>query len=255
MPHGGKHPTHRALGIASLQDKIVQQAVITVLSAIYEEDFLGFSYGFRRGRGQHDTLDALVDGIKGRKVNWILDADIRSFFDEIDHCWMLRFLEHRIADRRILSLVRKWLKAGVVENGRRVAAERGTPQGTVTSPLLANIYLHYVLDLWAHHWRKQQGGGDVIVVRYADDSAVEFQSEKTASGFLQDMKERFAKFGLALHPDKTRLIEFGRFAATNCRNRGQLFMSLRLTTNNQNDAPAHALRRIVPLVLLLLFHD
>jgi group II intron reverse transcriptase/maturase len=162
----------RPLGIASLEDKIVQQAVVTVLSAIYEEDFLGFSYGFRPGRGQHDALDALVVGIKSQKVNWILDGDIRSFFDEIDHDWMLRFLEHRIADRRILSLIRKWLKAGVIEDGRRVAAERGTPQGSVISPLLANIYLHYVLDLWAHHWRKQHAtGGDVIIVRYADDSA------------------------------------------------------------------------------------
>jgi len=143
----------RPLGIASLEDKIVQQAVVTVLSAIYEEDSLGFSYGFRRGRGQHNALDALVVGIKSQKVNWILDGDIRSFFDEIDHAWMLRFLEHRIADRRILSLVRKWLKAGVIEGGRRVVAERGTPQGAVVSPLLANIYLYYVLDLWAHHWR------------------------------------------------------------------------------------------------------
>lgn len=211
----------RPLGIASLEDKIVQQAVVTVLSAIYEEDFLGFSYGFRRGRGQHDALDALVVGIKSRKVNWILDADIRSFFDEIDHDWMLRFLEHRIADRRLLSLLRKWLKAGVVENGCRVAAERGTPQGAVVSPLLANIYLHYALDLWAHHWRKQQAGGDVIVVRYADDSVFGFQSEKMARRFLHDMQERFAKFGLTLHPDKTRLIEFGRFAAENRRHRGQ----------------------------------
>jgi len=164
----------RPLGIASLEDKIVQQAVVTVLSAIYEEDFLGFSYGFRPGRGQHDALDALVVGIKSQKVNWILDGDIRSFFDEIDHDWMLRFLEHRIADRRILSLIRKWLKAGVIEDGRRVAAERGTPQGSVISPLLANIYLHYVLDLWAHHWRKQHAtGGDVIIVRYADGTPVQ----------------------------------------------------------------------------------
>jgi len=212
----------RPLGIASLEDKIVQQAVVTVLSAIYEADFLGFSYGFRRGRGQHDALDALVVGIKSRKVNWILDGDIRSFFDEIDHGWMLRFLEHRIADRRMFSLIRKWLKAGVIEDGRRVAAERGTPQGAVISPLLANIYLHYVLDLWAHHWRKQHvTGGDVIIVRYADDSVLGFQREKTAREFLHDLQERLAKFGLALHPDKTRLIEFGRFAVENRRNRGQ----------------------------------
>jgi RNA-directed DNA polymerase len=211
----------RPLGIASLEDKIVQQAVATILSAIYEEDFLGFSYGFRRGRGQHDALDALTVGIKSRNVNWILDADIRSFFDEIDHDWMLRFLEHRIADPRMLSLIRKWLKAGVVENGRRVPAVRGTPQGSVVSPLLANIYLHYVLDLWAHQWRRKQAWGDVVVVRYADDSVFGFESEKTARRFLAAMQERFAKFGLALHPEKTRLIEFGRFAATDRRDRGQ----------------------------------
>ncbi len=211
----------RPLGIASLEDKIVQQAVATILSAIYEEDFLGFSYGFRRGRGQHDALDALAVGIKSRNVNWILDADIRSFFDEIDHDWMLRFLEHRIADPRVLSLIRKWLKAGVVEDGRRIPAVRGTPQGSVVSPLLANIYLHYVLDLWAHQWRRKYAWGDVVVVRYADDSVFGFESEKTARRFLAAMQERFAKFGLALHPEKTRLIEFGRFAAVDRRGRGQ----------------------------------
>jgi RNA-directed DNA polymerase len=211
----------RPLGIASLEDKIVQQAVATILSTIYEEDFLGFSYGFRRGRGQHDALDALAVGIKSRNVNWILDADIQSFFDEIDHDWMLRFLEHRIADPRMLFLIRKWLKAGVVENGRRIPAVRGTPQGSVVSPLLSNIYLHYVLDLWAHQWRRKHAWGDVVVVRYADDSVFGFESEKTARRFLAAMQERFAKFGLALHPDKTRLIEFGRFAATDRRKRGQ----------------------------------
>ena len=211
----------RPLGIASLEDKIVQQAVVTVLSAIYEEDFLGFSYGFRRGRGQHNALDALVVGIKSQKVNWILDSDIRSFFDEIDHGWMLKFLEHRIADRRVLSLIRKWLKAGVVENGRRIAAERGTPQGSVASPLLANIYLHYVLDLWAHQWRKKHADGDAIILRYADDSVFGFENKRTAQRFLQAMAERFAKFGLTLNLDKTRLIEFGRFAAINRRRRGQ----------------------------------
>ncbi|HLX27218.1 MAG TPA: group II intron reverse transcriptase/maturase [Casimicrobiaceae bacterium] len=211
----------RALGIASLEDKIVQQAVATLLSAIYEEDFLGFSYGFRRGRGQHDALDALTVALKSRKVNWILDADIRSFFDEIDHEWMLRFLEHRIADPRVLSLIRKWLKAGVVENGVRVPAVQGTPQGSVVSPLLANIYLHYVFDLWVHQWRRRNGCGDVIVVRYADDSVFGFESEKTARRFLAAMQERFAQFGLPLHAEKTRLIEFGRFAATNRQRRGQ----------------------------------
>ena len=211
----------RPLGIASIEDKIVQQAVVTVLSAIYEQDFLGFSYGFRAGRGQHNALDALTVGIKGQKVNWILDADIRSFFDEIDHEWMMRFLAHRIADTRILSLIRKWLKAGVIEDGNRVPAVKGTPQGAVISPLLANIYLHYAFDQWVQHWRKQPGRGTVIVVRYADDSVMGFESDQTARKFLEELRERFAKFGLALHPDKTRLIEFGRFASDRRRRRGQ----------------------------------
>lgn len=211
----------RPLGIASIEDKVVQQAVVSVLSAIYEEDFLGFSYGFRAGRGQHNALDALTVGIKGQKVNWILDADIRSFFDEIDHEWMMRFLAHRIADTRILSLIRKWLKAGVIEGGRRMPAVKGTPQGAVISPLLANIYLHYAFDQWVQHWRKLPGRGTVIVVRYADDSVMGFESDQTARKFLDELRERFAKFGLALHPDKTRLIEFGRFASDRRRRRGQ----------------------------------
>lgn len=211
----------RPLGIAALEDKIVQQAVVTVLNAIYEQDFLGFSYGFRRGRGQHDALDALAFGINRRKVNWILDADIRAFFDEIDHAWMLRFLEHRVADRRLLRLIRLWLTCGVMENGSRVAAERGTPQGAVISPLLANIYLHYVLDLWVHQWRRRYAVGEVIVVRYADDSVFGFQKERTAQRFLAALRERLATFGLTLHRDKTRLIEFGRFAAACRRERGQ----------------------------------
>jgi group II intron reverse transcriptase/maturase len=210
----------RPLGIAALEDKIVQQAVATVLNAIYEQDFLGFSYGFRQGRGQHDALDALSEGIAGRKVNWILDADIRAFFDEIDHAWMLRFLEHRIVDARILRLIRKWLTAGVIEEGRRIASARGTPQGAVISPLLANIYLHYALDLWAHQWRGRHAAGDVILVRYADDSVMGFQYEGDAKRFLAAMRERLAKFKLALHPDKTRLIQFGRYAAQRCRERG-----------------------------------
>jgi RNA-directed DNA polymerase len=209
----------RPLGIAALEDKIVQQAVATVLGNIYEEDFLGFSYGFRPGRGQHDALDALAVGIERRRVNWILDADIRSFFDEIDHGWMLKFLEHRIADQRILRLIRLWLKSGVIENGRRVGAERGTPQGAVISPLLANIYLHYVLDLWVHQWRKQHASGDVIVVRYADDSVFGFGDKETAQRFLQALRSRLTNFGLGLHPDKTRLIEFGRFAMERRRKR------------------------------------
>jgi len=215
---GGKM---RPLGIAALEDKIVQQAVVKVLSMIYEEDFLGFSYGFRPGRGQHDALDALYVGIKSQKVNWILDADIQSFFDSIDHEWMMRFLEHRIADRRILRLIRKWLKAGVIEDGRRVAAEKGTPQGAVISPLLANIYLHYVLDLWAHQWRQRHATGQVIIVRYADDGVFGFEHRRDAEQFLAALRERLARFGLALHPDKTRMIEFGRYASKNREQRGE----------------------------------
>ncbi len=210
----------RPLGIASLEDKIVQQAVVTVLNAIYEEDFLGFSYGFRPGRSQHDALDALTVALKGQKVNWILDADIASFFDEIDHEWMLMFLGHRIADRRLLGLICKWLQAGVVEDGRRVAATKGTPQGAVISPLLANIYLHYVLDLWARQWRHQHARGDMVVVRYADDSVVGFRTQWQAQQFLVQLRERLARFGLSLNASKTRLIEFGRFAARNRRKRG-----------------------------------
>src|SRR5437763_4302168 len=210
----------RPLGIASIEDKIVQQAGVTGLSAVYEVDRLGFSYGFRPGRGQHDALDALTAGIKSRSVNWIVDADIRSFFDEIDHGWMLRFLEHRIADQRIIRLIRKWLEAGVIEDGKRIPAQRGTPQGAVASPLLANIYLHYVFDLWVQHWRKQPGRGEVIVLRYADDSVVGFENVRTARAFLDGLRERLAKFGLILHPDKTRLIEFGRYAAERRRARG-----------------------------------
>src|SRR5579863_1685608 len=191
----------RPLGIASIEDKIVQQAVVTVLSAIYEVDFLGFSYGFRPGRGQHNALDALTAGIKSQKVNRIVDADIRSFFDEIDHGWMLRFLEHRIADQRIVRLIRKWLEAGVIEDGKRIPAVKGTPQGAVISPLLANIYLHYAFDLWVQHWRKQPGQGEVIVVRYADDSVVGFEDVRTARVFLESLRERLGKLGLTLHPD------------------------------------------------------
>lgn len=188
---------------------------------IYEEDFLGFSYGFRAGRGCHDALDALSVGIKSRKVNWIVDADIQAFFDSIDHEWMMRFLEHRIADRRLLRLIRKWLKAGVIEDGKRIAAEKGTPQGAVISPLLANITLHYVLDLWAHQWRQRHATGQVVIVRYADDAVFGFERREDAEAFLAAMRERLAQFGLTLHPDKTRLIEFGRFAAENRKRRGE----------------------------------
>lgn len=210
----------RPLGIAALEDKIVQQAVSIVLQQIYEEDFLGFSYGFRPRKSAHDALDALWMGIMGKKVNWVLDADIHGFFDAIDHEWMLRFLEHRIADRRILRLIRKWLRSGVREKGRRSIAKVGTPQGSVISPLLANVYLHYVLDLWVNSWRKTKAKGDVVVVRYADDFVLGFQYRHEAERFLRNLKERLKKFGLALHPDKTRLLEFGRFAARNRKERG-----------------------------------
>jgi group II intron reverse transcriptase/maturase len=210
----------RPLGIVSLEDKIVQQAVVTVLNTIYEKDFLGFSYGFRPGRSQHDALDALTVGIKSQNVNWILDADIAAFFDEIDHDWMLKFLEHRIADKRIIALIRKWLKVGVIEDGRRIAATKGTPQGAVVSPLLANIYLHYAFDLWVQRWRHRHARGNVIVVRYADDSVMGFQQEGDSKRFLAEMSERLAKFGLTMNETKTRLIEFGRFAAARRKRRG-----------------------------------
>ena len=203
----------RPLSILCLEDKIVQQAVATVLEAIYEEDFLGFSYGFRPGRGQHDALDALHVGILRKHVNWVLDADIRGFFDAMAHSWIIRFLEHRIADKRILRLIAKWLKVGTVEDGRRTRGVCGAPQGAVISPILANVYLHYVFDLWVHRWRRTKASGDVIVIRYADDTIVGFQHEHEARAFLDDLKERMRKFELALHPDKTRLIRFGRHAA------------------------------------------
>src|SRR5271166_5287755 len=211
----------RPLGIAALEDKIVQQAVVTILNQIYEEDFLGFSYGFRPGRSQHDALDAMWVGIMRRKVNWILDADVRGFFDNLSHEWLVKFIEHRIADRRILRLIQKWLRAGVSEEGKWTKTEVGTPQGAVASPLLANIYLHYAFDLWVKHWRKHHATGDVIVVRYADDIVVGFENRADAERFLQEWKDRLQKFGLELHPDKTRLIEFGRHAAENRKLRGE----------------------------------
>jgi len=209
----------RPLGIAALEDKIVQHAVVRVLNAIYECDFLGFSYGSRPGRSQHDALDALQVGIMGNKVNWVLDADIRSFFDTIDHEWMMKFIEHRVADPRILSLISQWLRAGVSEDGEWSETKMGTPQGAVASPLLANVYLHYVFDLWADQWRDRCASGDVIIVRYADDFVMGFQHKHEAERFLSDLKSRMDQFGLSLHPDKTRLIEFGRFAAQNRRRR------------------------------------
>ncbi len=204
-----------------MEDKVVQQATVSVLNQIYEEDFLGFSYGFRPRRSQHNALDALWMGITTRKVNWVLDADIRGFFDTLDHGWLMKFLEHRVADRRMLRLIRKWLRAGVSEDGTWSKTDVGTPQGAVASPLLANTYLHYALDLWAEQWRRKHGRGDVIIVRYADDFVVGFQHKGEAERFLKELQERMFKFGLALHPDKTRLIEFGRFAAVNRQRRGQ----------------------------------
>jgi RNA-directed DNA polymerase len=205
----------RPIAIAALEDKIVQRATVAVLNAIYEEDFLGFSYGFRPGRGTHDALDALSVGIDSTQVNWILDADIRSFFDEISQEWLVRFLEHRIGDQRIIRLIQKWLKVGILEDGIVTVSDRGTGQGSVISPLLANIYLHYALDLWAERWRRREATGDMIIVRYADDFIVGFQHEVDARRFLDEMRARLQEFALSLHPDKTRLIEFGRLAATN----------------------------------------
>ena len=212
--------TMRPLGIAAVEDKIVQHAVVTILNQVYETDFLGFSYGFRPGRSAHDALDSLWVGIVGKKGNWVLDADIRGFFDTIAHEWLVQFIEHRIADRRIVRLIQKWLKAGVSEDGRWSETVVGTPQGAVASPLLANVYLHYVFDLWVQQWRKRNAQGEIVVVRYADDFVLGFQHRHEAERFLRDLKERLQKFGLALHPEKTRRIEFGRFAASNRRLRG-----------------------------------
>src|SRR6516164_2439741 len=210
----------RPLAVVALEDKIVQRAVVALLNAIYEEDFLGFSYGFRPGRGTHDALDALCVGIDSKKVSYILDADIRSFFDEISQEWLIRFLEHRIGDRRIIHLIQKWLKVGILEDGVVTVSDRGTGQGSVISPLLANIYLHYTVDLWAVRWRRHAATGDMIIVRYADDFIVGLQHEHDARRFLDEMRERLGEFALSLHPEKTRLIEFGRFAAERRKRRG-----------------------------------
>ena len=212
----------RPLGIAALEDKIVQQAVVTILNQIYEVDFRGFSYGFRPGRSPHQALDALAVGLERKKVNWVLDADICGFFDNMSHEWTMKFIEHRVADRRILRLIQKWLKAGVSEDGQWSETKKGTPQGAVVSPLLANVYLHYAFDLWADVWRRKMAVGDVIIVRYADDLVLGFQQRADAMRFLDAFKERLAKFGLELHPEKTRLIEFGRYAARDRKRRGEV---------------------------------
>jgi group II intron reverse transcriptase/maturase len=210
----------RPLAVAALEDKIVQRATGALLNAIYEEDFLGLSYGFRPKRSQHDALDALVVGITSKKVNWILDADIRSFFDSVSQQWLIRFVEHRIGDRRIIRLIQKWLKAGILEDGVVTVSDTGTGQGSVISPLLANVYLHYVLDLWAQRWRRREATGDVVIVRYADDLVVGFEHETDARRFWDAMRDRLQEFSLSLHPEKTRLIEFGRHAVTRRAQRG-----------------------------------
>ncbi|HEX8811335.1 MAG TPA: group II intron reverse transcriptase/maturase, partial [Terracidiphilus sp.] len=211
----------RPLGVTALEDKIVQRATVEVLNAIYETDFLGFSYGFRPGRSQHHALDALYAGLLTKKVNWVLDLDIRGFFDSIDHGWLVKFLEHRIADRRVVRLIQKWLNAGVLEDGKRMRVEEGTVQGSSISPLLANVYLHYVFDLWVRAWRRKQTNGDMIVVRFADDVVLGFQERSDAERFWKELSERLHKFRLELHPDKTRLLEFGPYAVANRKRRGE----------------------------------
>jgi len=211
----------RPLGVTALEDKLVQRSAVEVLNAIYETDFLGFSYGFRPGRGQHNALDALYTGLLTKKVNWVLDLDIRGFFDTIDHEWLVKFLEHRIADRRVVRLIQKWLNAGVLEDGKRMRVDEGTPQGGSASPLLANVYLHYAFDLWIQAWRRKRARGDVIVVRFADDIVLGFQYESDAVRLRSELTERFRKFRLELHPEKTQLLEFGPYAAENRKKRGQ----------------------------------
>jgi group II intron reverse transcriptase/maturase len=207
--------------VTALEDKIVQRATVEVLNAVYEADFIGFSYGFRPGRNQHKALDALHTGIMTRKVGWVLDADIHDYFSSISHEWLVKFVEHRIADKRVVRLIKKWLNAGVLENGKVTYNDEGAPQGGSASPLMSNVYLHYVFDLWVQQWRKKQARGEVIAVRYGDDTIVGFQHKSDAQRFLQELKERFQKFGLELHPDKTRLIEFGRYAAERRAKRGE----------------------------------
>jgi RNA-directed DNA polymerase len=211
----------RPIGIPVLEDKIVQKSMVEVLNAIYEVDFRGFSYGFRPGRSQHDALDAVVEAIESKKVNWVLDVDIRGFFDAIDHEWLIRFVGHRIKDRRVVRHIKKWLNAGIMEDGQWRHTDEGTPQGGSASPLLANIYLHYVFDLWADSWRRGKARGDIIMVRYADDIILGFQHRHEAERFLKEMKERFLKFNLELHSEKTRLIEFGRFAVERRKEKGK----------------------------------
>lgn len=210
----------RPIGIASLEDKIVQKAVVWVLQCIYEKDFLGFSYGYRPGKSQHKALDALTVALTSKKVNWVLDADVEGFFDTIDHSWLIKFLEHRVGDTRILRLIRKWLRAGISDDGEWSETTVGTPQGAVASPLLANVYLHYVFDLWIQWWRSKRSRGDIVVIRFADDFVIGFEHKYEAEACLEELRERFAKFGLKLNDKKTRLIEFGRFAIDRRKSRG-----------------------------------
>ncbi|WP_372241677.1 reverse transcriptase domain-containing protein [Pseudomonas sp. Q1] len=209
------------MSVTALEDKIVQTAVGQVLNAIYEQNLLGLSYGFRPGRGQHDALDALSVGIQNFRVRWILDVDIRAFFDTIDHEWMMCFLQHRIADRRMLGLIARWLRTGVIENGKRIPAKQGTPKGAPISPLLANIYLHYVTDLWIRQWRGRTAQGEIVAVRYADDIVLGFEKREDAWSFRHALEARLAQFYLTLHPEKTRLLRFGWFAAEDCKKRGE----------------------------------
>jgi group II intron reverse transcriptase/maturase len=211
----------RPLGVTALEDKIVQRAAVEVMNAIYEQDFAGFSYGFRPGRNQHQALDQLYLGIKGKKVNWILDVDIRAFFDSLSQSWLVKFLEHRIGDRRVVRLIQKWLSAGVLEEGKLTGSEEGTPQGGSASPLLANVYLHYVLDQWIQRWQRKIARGEMVVVRFADDMVLGFQNKAEAERFWRELQERMKEFNLELHPEKTRLLEFGRFAAQNRKERGE----------------------------------
>ena len=210
----------RPLGVTALEDKVVQRALVEVLNAVYEEDFVGLSYGFRPGRGPHDALDALCVGIGSGRVNWVLDADIRSYFDTIDQRWLMRMVEHRIGDERVTRLIRRWLRAGVLEQGRYRVSEQGTPQGAVISPLLANVFLHYVYDLWAVQWRRREARGRMITVRYADDLVVGFEREADARAFWDALRARLQKFGLQLNEEKTRLVEFGRRAEQSRREQG-----------------------------------
>lgn len=211
----------RPLGVTALEDKVVQRAAVAVMNAIYEVDFRGFSYGFRPKRGQHQALDALYIAISTKKVNYVFDADIRDFFNKINREWLVKFIEHRIADKRVVRLIQKWLNAGILDKGEIIYNEQGTVQGSSASPLLANVFLHYVYDLWIQHWRKYRAHGEVIVVRFADDTVVGFQYESDAKQFQKELQERLLRFDLELHPEKTRLIEFGRFAAENREKRGE----------------------------------